>query len=1212
MALTAGQQRCVDTLDAPIAVSAGAGSGKTYTLTRRIVHALESGYLKSIDEVLAITFTTKAAGEIKSRVKSALRATGMADEALKVDGAWISTIHGMCARIIRAHALELGVLPSFEVASETLVAQLLDQALDETLGGSEDLVSQDSRYDALFTQFSVRSKSLGSSSSVEGMVRSIVVAASASPDGMASVHGSPSAQSPVVLVQQLVDAASLALDLASGVKPGKTRDKYVAECTAALECAHVWLSGGSHDFDSALQLANTFPFPGKNFGKGSAYGDQVGALQEAHLTCVAQLRQGYCAPLERDLLELSSQVYERFCELKAASGVLDNNDLLSFAARALDGFPNIASEYADRFKLVMIDEFQDTDQLQVAMIKRLAGAGFTRMCTVGDAQQSIYRFRGADVSVYNRHLADVEATNPQGLIELADNFRSHESVLSFCDSIFDQPQVFGGSYMPLKPARDEAAVRRPYKGSAPRIRVQLTARPYKGVDAGYARGEAATRIARAFAQLHQEGHALSDMVILLGGMTNAGLYAQALRNEGLACVISGGSTFANAPEVQLMLRLAQTIANPCWSAAAFEVLSSPLFALSADDLLELSTGFNEIYEVPARRSIVLGLREMIARCSAGEKLSPALTHLVSVFERIEAQVHVLPLSSIMQDVLVQSGWLSRVQQLGPEGLARAANAYKAIRMVSDIEQEGGLGISSVATRFAAALELSKESPGALSSNQGDFIRIMTVHASKGLEFPIVALAEMRNDMSRSAALQMASLFGQTYVSLDGGSFIRQLCDDSPSGLVAKSAAMLSFGDADQEELMSFIIHADNPALYRAALHAYEARGEAEESSRLLYVALTRAKEALIVSMNSRVSKSDPSGLSKSVFGDVQSALVGADAVFETGRTTYVCGDHTAVEVERIDLQDGEDAHEDEESGCLNNSASESTSESANIVPVFDVPEVNAFEYSLDALYRPARGCVFSYSSLHELSGAEQAASEDYSIAEVDVSSQVPSGEVASTMFDEEDETAWSAIAHLAKDLDYATNLGTAFHRLAQYAVCMRQGNDALVKPDEVRIKAMAQQMKLDAAQMCRLEHALNCWFDSDVCARVGSYAHVLAEVPFFACMEGAGTAGDSQMPYLEGEIDLLAYDDSLANPKAFLVDYKTGGSQDESPEHLVEKHRLQSICYAYALMSAGFSEVEAHFVRVEQQTPSGQPQVVSYAYSLGDLAELKEAILSLR
>ena len=156
MALTAGQAACVNTLDAPLAVSAGAGSGKTYTLTRRIVHALESGFIDDIGQVLAITFTSKAAGEIKSRVKGALRAGGMTEQALKVDDAWVSTIHGMCSRILRAHALELGIDSAFIVADEATVKTLLDASLEEVLGGRDDLVSvaqgiEPVRLDALFS-----------------------------------------------------------------------------------------------------------------------------------------------------------------------------------------------------------------------------------------------------------------------------------------------------------------------------------------------------------------------------------------------------------------------------------------------------------------------------------------------------------------------------------------------------------------------------------------------------------------------------------------------------------------------------------------------------------------------------------------------------------------------------------------------------------------------------------------------------------------------------------------------------------------------------------------------------------------------------------------------------------------------------------------------------------------------------------------------------
>lgn len=151
------------TLDAPVAVSAGAGSGKTFTLTQRIAWALLPGsgtdgapFLEDIDQVLAITFTDKAAGEIKSRVKATLAAEGMAAQALKVDDAWISTIHGMCSRILRMHATELGVDPAFSVLDEATAADLFNAAVEEVLVGQNEFWSPGG-LDALFSEYPARS-----------------------------------------------------------------------------------------------------------------------------------------------------------------------------------------------------------------------------------------------------------------------------------------------------------------------------------------------------------------------------------------------------------------------------------------------------------------------------------------------------------------------------------------------------------------------------------------------------------------------------------------------------------------------------------------------------------------------------------------------------------------------------------------------------------------------------------------------------------------------------------------------------------------------------------------------------------------------------------------------------------------------------------------------------------------------------------------------
>ena len=1272
MALTAGQAACVNTLDAPLAVSAGAGSGKTYTLTRRIVHALESGFIDDIGQVLAITFTSKAAGEIKSRVKGALRAGGMTEQALKVDDAWVSTIHGMCSRILRAHALELGIDPAFTVADEATVKTLLDASLEEVLGGRDDLVSvaqgiEPARLDALFSEFAVRSAG-PRTASVEGMVRELVEASSAHPDGMAALALPPAATGPVALLSQLCDVAQTAFCLAEGVKPGATRDKFLGATQEALDGAQELIASGAAaalTYERALAAMNAFPVPGRNFGKNTPYGEQAAELAEQYFACAAQARAGLAAGHLDTLVALAQLVAQEFERRKREAGLLDNNDLLAFAARAFRDFPAIEAAYANRFKLVMVDEFQDTDQLQVDMIKRMAGEGFSRMCTVGDAQQSIYRFRGADVSVYRRHLEDVRARNAQGVIELPDNFRSHRDVLALCDRVFAQPQVFGAGFMSLAPGRAEAEVKRPFLPDGPRVEVQVTCVPYRGVSTDEATAIAARRVARTFAEYAAAGHAYSDMVVLLGGMSRANDYAAALRAEGLPCVVAGGSIFNRAPEVALMVRLAQAVANPKWSSALFEVLSSELFALSADDLLELSTGFDDERGIPRRRAFDQGFRSVERKVAAGRDVSAPLVACAHLMRRASEQVGNVPLADIMAGIVADSGWLARLEAAGPEGVARAGNVYKAIRMARDIEADGAKGPASVAAELALRVELAKEAPGALSAEGGDFVRIMTVHASKGLEFPIVAVAELRDDSARSSALESATVAGRTYVSLDGGGRTLERLREKTSSLVAKSSAYQPFSEFDEDELAEMVTRAATPADRRAAIMLHEGRGEAAEARRLLYVALTRAKEALVLCMRGKATKDNPTRLSKGCWGDVESALAGAGCCFEPGVSMFDFGGERPARVECVhasaenvdQLLGRRQAAGAEAAGCAVHgvddacggakaSAEKASAREAcaadddaidGVLPdewagnaqsasAIDILAVPPYEPQRGKRFAPDRAGVFSYSSIAEGHGAFDDLSvesdEDEAVA-VDSgmnasSADVSSGDVtcsdarndgAGVFGDAEDEQ--DAASLTAKDADAATDLGTAFHRLAQLAVLAWHPGCALERPGAARQHALERSCGLTAAQRARLDAALERWFASDVAARVATCEDVRAEVPFFLQVGSAAAPA-----FLEGEIDLLA---RVATPgvptapagAALVVDYKTGGTAGESAEALHNKHLLQATCYALAVLQQGYSQVECVFVRVEQARAGNeaQPQTVSYRFDAADAPAMRTAVV---
>ncbi len=1196
MALTPGQQKCVDTFVGPLSVSAGAGSGKTYTLTKRIVNAFETGFIDDIGQVLAITFTSKAAGEIKSRVKGALKASGRSDQALLVDSAWISTIHGACSRILRAHALELGINPAFKIADEATARTMLDESLEEVLGAENDLVSP-CGFDGLFEEYGSSSGGFSAGSSVADMVRTLVTSAGASPNGISSLVLPPPARGVHRLASDMLDAVSAAIAAAETQKQSRSRDTFLERSAKALEGLESALGKEGLSSKELLGLFNAFPMPARNFG-GAEYKAQAAELAQEYLALAAEARLGLAEPHLAELVQLANLVCDAYARRKREAGLLDNDDLLTCASRMFVEHPEVAADYTNRFKLIMIDEFQDTDQMQVDMIKRMAGEGLERLCTVGDAQQSIYRFRGADVSVYHRHVRTVEQSNAEGSITLSDNFRSHVDVLAFVDRIFSQPEVFGRSFMSLSASRDEARVKNPYCDSAPRIEVQLTTYT-RGVASDDARLVVAQRIAERFAELRAAGQNASDMVVLLGTMRRADVFADALREAGLPCVVSGGSIFSAAPEVQLMVRLAEVIANPKDTEALFEVLSSELFSLSADDFIALSTRLDEQWGIPRRVSLDRGVRVLASDASRTENASPALVQALSILAGIEDAVGVARVSSIMRSVLLDSGWLARLEDGGPEGLARAANVYKAIRMVEGIEKEKALGPAGIASELRLRVEVAKEAPGALSATSGDFVRIMTIHASKGLEFPVVAIAELRSDASRARKLACTGIGGKTYLSLDVGDSLAAFTEKT-STLIAKCGSFNPFtgGDELDEESLEQIIA--NPSgrsatEVRAAIREREQRGEAEEAKRLLYVAITRAKEAVICAPMGSRTKNDGTGLSKSAWGDVQSALVGEGEVFEPGVSMLDYGGEAPARVERVDLSPDQ-AEEDGADGVVEHSDASPSAEPDFI----DIPVVAPFSERPYVLPESARAGVYSYSSLAEGS-SHGAPSLEASESDSDEASLLIDGDASP-----DSDRFGEPRSAFAVDADKATDLGTAFHRLAQYAVLTREEGSHLICPPQDRIDALCRSCRLTPLQTTRLHAALHRWFESSVAQKVARYRSVRAEVPFFIRV-GEGEAA----PFLEGEIDLLADDGDSSG--AFVVDYKTGGSPLEDAETLPVKHELQAKCYAYAVLAQGFNRVDLAFVRVEQHDegkPGDEPEVVPYSFTQDDLASLEGEIVA--
>ena len=1195
------QLQIVKTLDRPLFVSAGAGSGKTFTLTRRIVYALspESGsFVEHLDQVLAITFTKDAAAEIRDRVRRALIDEGMDEEALTVDDAWISTIHGMCSRILRAHALELGIDPEFTVLTDT--DELMDQAVEHVLAratvpdAAPELAAS---LKSLYAWYPMAGEGgpFGAGTTIKGLVRDLLELSSQLPGGMDDV----------CVARGQADTSALADAYRSALGASKAATE---KAQTALDAIDAFEASGKTMEDAArLMMSCTMPRASKAFPK-----EQVELLKAEAADAFINIVLACGGPALDALVGLARSVEAEYRTLKAAQSALDNNDLLRMAYEALRDYPAIRAAYEGRFKMVMIDEFQDTDQMQVDLIRYLTGAGERALCTVGDAQQSIYRFRGAEVEVFRRQERKVglsaapEATAvadaPAGeLVKLVRNFRSHDEVLRYVARVFDGDD--GGLMQGFLDLEASDGRKDTLVADASRRQALFVA----GGSTQERTQAKARAIAERFRALADAGQPQGGMVLLLGRMTNADVYAQAFRDQGLDCVIAGGSVFAQAAEVQTVRALVCALANPADTAQGLmPLLASPMFALGAQEFLALATKLDSETGETSRRNIDAGI--MSDFDVPGLQDLPLVTRAREVLRYALRRVGRDSFAAIARDVVNASGWFVRLSQRGPEGKAIAANVLKALDAVVEAEAEFGNSPRSIALAFVRFLA-GKEAPGALNEEGDGAVRIMTVHASKGLEYPVVAVAECFGVRKSSGAAQMGRVEGGAQVvalparfdgvKLADGTFVKG--DD-----VKKQFEHVFKGKGTSlwlpPELMEDVCATGSPAEAFARLRNDDLQLSLEERARLLYVAMTRARELVILAMDAGVSRGKVTtptfDVETDLTYDVLRRILPTDGLDmpQLDADRLVFDNSQPGDYELISLADfafGEQSFEanaslDAEGRLVRGDADAADNAAHSTVPGPADPEPDAFELvypqavgvRMGTCPYPARDS-YSYSSIAASLHAE---SEDRA-----AEAHTPMDEAGDDAESDGSEMTDAGVAAV-EPAGNPMALGSAFHAACQWLIEM--GADAL---PTARADALARLWRLTPEQRERFDVALDRWLKSAVRADLLAWPCVRAEVPFFSLgCEDEDIARYGA--YAEGAIDALATNPADSS-RALVIDYKTGGTPDETPEQLQGKHALQARVYADVLHKAGFEAVTVKFVRVEQADPANpcEPQVVTYS-----------------
>lgn len=1190
--LDAKQERIVKTLEGPLFVSAGAGSGKTFTLTQRIMYALRPGskpqgqwadpqvpepFLDGIDQVLAITFTEKAAEELKERIRAALIDEGMDAEAAKVDNAWISTIHGMCSRIIRAHALDLGLDPAFGVAeyAEDLKRAAVEHVLRRAI--AEDATGAGA-YDDLLAAFALENESGSySARSLMAILFKVLSAASASVGGLGAFCQVRPAPSHVALMEAYREIV---------LAPSYANAEAAQRALDALD-AYVGSARDMEALRTCFASCDALSLRGRGMGKDEKAA--VAEVRRERTLFFAESYLGMKGDALSQLMDLAADVQAEYEALKAEKSLLDNDDLLTRAYDALKDNPLVRAEFAGKFKMVMVDEFQDTAQQQVELVRLLCGADGRELCTVGDAQQSIYRFRGADVSVFRRKKKEVERSGQGVSCSLDVNFRSHADILAYADKIFE-----GGEGNPL--GRDflhlDSCGEATRKGARALVD-PTTARRQAVLVAGGSSQERAQHKARAiaerFARLRaREGFAPGDMVILMKRLTDADVYARAVRAAGMPCVVAGGtSVFRQAPEVGAITALLAFLANPDdGQKGLMPLLTSPMFCLGATELLALATHIDPQAGIVDSRTLT---GQVFLSGEIMEKFGelPLLTRAREVLGRAVRRVGNDRVADIVRDVVNESGWLFRLERSGQaQDRAVAANVLKALDIVERESAGRAFAPRLVARAYESHIAHIKESPAALNGADEDAVRIMTVHASKGLEFPVVAVAECDGISNDGDALQAVEREGRTYWSALPNRFA--LADD---------ADMLTVPELDEDNVTHEV--PERAAEAFAYMKRENRLLDYEEAARLLYVAITRAREVAILAFGVRFATELVPEHPTSLVGEVLSRILpvdqGNDGLPDLGAGRLDFSDSKEGDFQLIALSElnypakkgvhrtysieefGPDAGVDANGAAPEGSGLSAGGEGAGSRHVAIVTPA-AVDYRLVPAERSSRAS-YSYSSISRELHAE---AEDR-----DVAVGTPQGEGSDAADSGSHERSSSQAAH-AGDATDATNLGSVVHDACQWMI--ETGSDEV--PVE-RVDALCRYWGCTSEQRVRIDAAIDRWRGSKVRAEALRWPCVRAEVPFYS--RGMEELGDRFGAYAEGAIDLLCTDPSDSG-HALVIDYKTGGHADETPEQLREKHALQARVYADVLHKQGYGHVTLKFVRVEQPDPTDptQPQVVTY------------------
>ena len=830
-------------MDRDICLTSGAGCGKTTVLTARFINALSASADTRVDELVAITFTDKAARQMRDRIRRACRvkmrrAETDAERRLwnqrlrDLDTARISTIHAFCGGLLRRHAVEAGIDPEFAVIEPLDAAPLLEAAVDDVL---RQRLSDESDNDIrlLLDHYDLRTLTKDVSKLVaekRGWIQHYIGSAQSldaaklveqwrthTQDALVRIARDEIANGPLgnSLAVLRRHAASDAEDII------EKKRRHLVEIADAFDSAGT-ADETIHLFGELLQMR------GSGGGKKANWDEQdLKDVKEAMKTGtvvrkeLGELFTGEgsipeaAGQLAVALIALTEDIVKTYDAAKAARHAMDFSDLELGALSLLAGDEGLRREIAASCGHLLIDEFQDTSWLQVRLAELVCGEArgmaSPRLLVVGDAKQSIYRFRAAEVEQFERFRETFPASDR---LDLDISFRSHAGIVDFLNHFCNR---FGGRLAnQLKPQRTTE----PGQPCVEFLFVRPDDEPSGKLTGKQSRPAEATAVARRLRSLLEEktpcvwdargkqwrGPQRRDIAMLFRASTDMRLYEDALLDEGIPYYVVSGGGFYGRQEIVDLRNLLTALTEPADEVALLGVLRSGMFSITDETLYWLCREprsrpgqlWSRLRTATDQEGITGAQRERIAFAAE------TLTDLRSLVDR-------LPVAALLIEALRRTGYDAVTAALF-DGRRRAGNLRRFVEHARKFDAAGAGGLAEFTERIDKLVgDKTREEQAPTQGESDDVVRLMTIHAAKGLEFPIVVLVDL-NRRAPTRGEPIATLHDQFKIAVK----VRGE-DDSLTGTLP-------------HRIVKRLDHQANR----------------EEEHRLLYVAATRAEDMLIV------------------------------------------------------------------------------------------------------------------------------------------------------------------------------------------------------------------------------------------------------------------------------------------------------------------------------------------------------------------------------